>query len=183
MRSDIISCFFKFFPFMLRSSSTSAMALLDLQTQSSGLLDTPTTPRLAFARRLSHCVCARGALRRAPSGRGPEQGVPPRGRGRGSWGTVLAGSEPEVQALLLLLGQAEPALLGPVAAKKKKQHFSFSRPNGRRGQLPRPPGRLPRLLFCAATARPCVPLARRYPLAAATAASSCCPASWPAPLQ
>lgn len=54
VRSDIISCFFKFFPFMLRSSSTSAMALLDLQTQSSGLLDTPTTPRLAFARRLSH---------------------------------------------------------------------------------------------------------------------------------
>ncbi|VCX30542.1 unnamed protein product, partial [Gulo gulo] len=63
--------------------------------------------------------------------------------GRGSWGRILAGSEPEVQTLLLLFGQAEPALLGPVAAKE----LSFSRPNGRRGQLPRPPGSLPRLLF------------------------------------
>lgn len=48
-----------------------------------------------------------------------------------------------MQTLLLLFGQAEPALLGPVAAKE----LSFSRPNGRRGQLPRPPGSLPRLLF------------------------------------
>ena len=31
VRSDIMSCFFKFFPFTLRSSSISAMALLDLQ--------------------------------------------------------------------------------------------------------------------------------------------------------
>lgn len=43
----------------------------------------------------------------------------------------------------LLLGQAEPALLGPVAAKE----LSFSRPNGRRGHLPRPPGSLTCLLF------------------------------------
>lgn len=75
-----------------------------------------------------------GPLRRGPSGRG----LPPRGRGRGSGGRILAGSEPEVQALLLLSGQAAPALLGPVAARE----LSVSRPSGRRGPLPRPPGRL-----------------------------------------
>uniref|UniRef100_A0ABI7WJ49 Myotrophin n=1 Tax=Felis catus TaxID=9685 RepID=A0ABI7WJ49_FELCA len=53
-------------------------------------------------------------------------------------------------ALLLLFGQAEPALLGPVAAKE----LSISRPNGRRGQLPRPPGSLSRLLFPSAPRGP-----------------------------
>lgn len=49
MRSNIMSCYFKFFPFTLLSSSTSAPALLDLQpsclvSQTCPLLPDPRSP-------------------------------------------------------------------------------------------------------------------------------------------
>lgn len=111
-----------------------------------------------------HRACAHRWLRQGGPGAGSQSAR--REKGRGSCGRALVGSEPEAQTLRLLLGQAEPALLGPVAAKR-----TFSRPNCRLGQLPRPPGRVPRPLFSPLGAAR-LPLAQQCPSAPATTASS-----------
>lgn len=63
-----------------------------------------------------HRACAHRWLRQGGPGAGSQSAR--REKGRGSCGRALVGSEPEAQTLRLLLGQAEPALLGPVAAKE-----------------------------------------------------------------
>lgn len=75
-------------------------------------------PPLLRVGKPGHRACAQVALGGRRPGRGPERGVPSRGRGRGSWRRVLAGREPEVQTSCFSPSQAEPVRLGPAAAKE-----------------------------------------------------------------
>lgn len=56
----------------------------------------PTPPASLSPGSLATAPAHAGLTAAGRSGRGPGRGAPPRGRGRGSWGRVLVGSEPEV---------------------------------------------------------------------------------------